>query len=153
MAGFDINVTTFEVAWTSALQGLGVGLIWVPITLLTFGTLDRKLLPEGMAIFHLLRNFGSSVFISICIAVVIRTGKVNYAEISASISDFSERVGLPFVTGNWSTEELEGLAALGAEINRQSLMIGYVNAFYLFALACFTVLPFVFLTRSQKNQG
>ncbi len=150
MAGFDVNVTTFEVAWTSALQGLGVGLIWVPITLVTFGTLDNKLLPEGMALFHLLRNFGSSVFISICVAVVIRTGKINYAEISTVISDFSERIGLPFVAGGWSLEELEGIAAVGAEIGRQSVMVGYVNAFYLFALACFTVMPFIFLARVRK---
>ena len=153
MAGFDTNVTTFEVAWTSALQGLGVGLLWVPITLVTFATLEKKLLPEGMALFHLLRNFGSSVFISICIAVVIRTGKISYAEIATTISDFSERIGLPFVTGGWSLEETSDVAALAAEVGRQSIMVGYVNAFYMFAIACFAVLPFIFLARVNKNES
>ncbi|MEZ5591432.1 MAG: DHA2 family efflux MFS transporter permease subunit [Gammaproteobacteria bacterium] len=47
MAQFDLNLTTFDVAWTSCLQGLGVGLVWVPVTLITFATLDPKLVGEG----------------------------------------------------------------------------------------------------------
>ena len=150
MANFDVNVTTFDVAWTSCLQGFGVGLIWVPVTLITFSTMDPKLLPEGMAIFHLLRNFGSSVFISVSFAVVIRTGKTNYSEMVEQISPFNERLGMPFVAGRWSFETTEGLAAISGEVGRQAVMVGYVNAFYLFALACFSVIPFVFLVRMKR---
>ncbi len=151
MANFDVNVTTFDVAWTSFLQGLGVGLIWVPVTLITFSTLDPKLLPEGMAIFHLLRNFGSSVFISISVAVVIRTGKMNYSEMVELVSPFNERIGLPFVMGNWSLDSTKSIAAMSGEIGKQAIMVGYVNAFYLFALTCFTVVPLVFLVRLKKT--
>ncbi|WP_205032010.1 MDR family MFS transporter [Hwanghaeella grinnelliae] len=150
MANFDVNVTTFDVAWTSCLQGFGVGLIWVPVTLITFSTMDPKLLPEGMAIFHLLRNFGSSVFISISFAVVIRTGKTNYSEMVEQISPFNERLGMPFVAGRWSFDSTEGLAAISGEVGRQAVMVGYVNAFYLFSLACVCVIPFVFLVRMKR---
>jgi DHA2 family multidrug resistance protein len=151
MANFDVNVTTFDVAWTSCLQGFGVGLIWVPVTLITFSTMDPKLLPEGMAIFHLLRNFGSSVFISVSFAVVIRTGKTNYSEMVEQISPFNERLAMPFVTGPWSFDTTEGLAAISGEVGRQAVMVGYVNAFYLFALACFSVIPLVFLVRMKRE--
>jgi len=150
MAQFDVNVTTFDVAWTSCLQGFGVGLIWVPVTLITFSTLDPKLLPEGMAIFHLLRNFGSSVFISVSFAVVIRTGKMNYSEMVEHISPFNERLQMPFVAGRWAFDTTKGLAAMSGEVGRQAVMVGYVNAFYLFAVACISVIPFVFLVRMKK---
>ncbi len=150
MANFDVNVTTFDVAWTSCLQGFGVGLIWVPVTLITFSTLDPKLLPEGMALFHLLRNFGSSVFISISFAVVIRTGKTNYSEMVEHISPFNERLSMPFVTGPLAFDTTKGLAAISGEVGRQAVMVGYVNAFYLFGWACLSVIPFVFLVRMKK---
>ena len=44
---------------TAALQGLGVGLIWVPLSVITFSTLAPRDVPDGTAVFHLLRNIGS----------------------------------------------------------------------------------------------
>jgi hypothetical protein len=34
----------------------------VPLTIASFATLDSRFWPEAMAIFHLLRNIGSSFF-------------------------------------------------------------------------------------------
>jgi len=39
-----------------------IGIIWVPLTIASFATLDNRFWPEAMAIFHLLRNIGSSYF-------------------------------------------------------------------------------------------
>ena len=79
MASFDINVPALNVATASAIQGLGMGLTWVPLTVITFATLNPRHLPETTAVFHLVRTIGSSIFISISVTVVIRTGKLNYA--------------------------------------------------------------------------
>ena len=89
MAQFSINLTMFDVLWTTWVQGLG-RLIWVPLTIVTFSQLDQKDTAEGSSIFHLVRNFGSSVFISVSIAIMIRTGGMNYAHLSQSISPLNE---------------------------------------------------------------
>jgi len=147
MAQFDVNVTTFDVAWTSALQGLGVGFIWVPMAVVTFATLDPVQIPQASAVFHLLRNIGSSVFISMSVAIMLRGTKVNYAEISEHVSSYNEALRLPFVMGHWSTDSLSGLAALSGEIQRQAMMIGYVNSFYFFAFTSLASVPLVFFLR------
>ena len=153
MAQFDINLTTWDVAWTSAVQGLGVGLIWVPLTVITFATLDPKYLPESTAVFHLLRNIGSSIFISISVAVVLRTANVNYATMTENVSPFNEALRFSWVTGAWTTDSPRSLMALGGEIERQALMIGYVNAFWLFAITAFVVTPFIFLLRLRRPEA
>lgn len=150
MAQFDVNLTVWDVGWTSFVQGLGVGLIWVPITLVAFSTLDTKHTAEGMAIFHLIRNFGSSVFISISVAVVIRTGSINYAEMSESVSPMNEMLRFPFVAGPWRFDSAQQLAALSSEVARQATMVGYINAFYMFAVTAFLVVPLVFLIKMRK---
>ena len=147
MAQFDIYVTFFDVAWTSFLQGLGVGFLWVPLTLVTFMTLPRELFPEGSSVFHLLRNVGSSIHISISIALVIRTAKVNYGHLVEDVTQFDK--GLPWVVGQWTTESLAGIAAVSGEMQRQGLMIGYVNAFYMYAFTAFAVLPLIVLVRRR----
>ena len=144
---FDINVTTWDVLWTTALQGLGVGLIWVPLSVVTFSTLAPQHVPDGTAIFHLLRNIGSSIHISLSIALVIRTSKMNYAGMVESISPFNETLSLPWVRGLWSTAQQTDLAKLSDEIARQADMIGYLNSFWFFAVTALLALPLILLIR------
>ena len=42
------------------------------------------------------------------------------------------------------------IANLTKEVSRQSLMIGYINSFKLFAIVSFLTIPFLFLIRRQK---
>ena len=151
VAQFDINLTTWGVAWTSALQGFGVGMTWVPLTVITFSTLNQRYFADGTAVFHLLRNFGSSIFIAISVALVIRTTKINYATMTESISPFNKVLTLPSVRGGWDIESLTGLAQLSGEIQRQAAMIGNLNAFYMIAVTGFAALPLLLLVRMPKS--
>ncbi len=150
MAGFDLNVSAFDVGLASFAQGIAVGLIWVPLTVATFATLDGRFLPEASSVYHLLRNFGSSVFISLSVAMIIRTANVSYAELTEFISPFNEVMRYPWAIGVWSIESTEGLAALSGEIGRQAVMIGNINAFYLYTAACLAVLPLVMMVRVRR---
>ena len=149
MIQFNADVTTVDVAIVSAMQGLGVGFLWVPITLITFATLAPRFLAEGTAIFHLLRNIGSSMHISASVAVVVHTAKVSYAEISTVVTPYAERVLLPSVSGGYVTDSVLSVAGLSDEMQRQAAMIGYLNAFYFFAWTALAVLPLVFFVRPR----
>lgn len=147
MAQFDINVTTWEVAVSSLLQGVGVGLLWVPLTLITFRTLNPAFLPEGTAVFHLLRNMGSSVHISLSVALALRMTKVNYAGMTEHVSPYNEALLYPWTMGAFTTESARGLATLGREVQRQAAMIGYIDAFYFYAVTAAAALPLILLVR------
>ena len=150
MAGFDLNVSAIDIGLVSAAQGLAVGLIWVPLTVATFATIDERHLAEASAVYHLLRNFGSSVFISLSVTMIVRTANIAYAELTRHISPFNEILAYPWAIGGWNTAEHAGLAALTGEIGRQSLMIGNLNAFYLYTATCLAVLPLILLVRVRR---
>lgn len=152
MMQFDINVTNGEIALTSFLQGASVGLIWVPLIVATFATLDRRFLSESTGVFHLLRNLGSSIFISASVTLLIRTGQANHAHLTEFITPFNETLSLSNIPALWNIETLAGLAAVGGEINRQAAMIGYLNAFGLFTLASVAVLPLILLVRVPRKE-
>ena len=132
---FDLNVSEEALLWNAVLQGVSVGIIWVPLTVLTFKTLDREHLPEAMAMFHLLRNIGSSLFISLSVAEIIRSGAMNYSRMTEMISPFNRTLQLPGSMGGFGMETVPELAKLSGEISRQAAMIGYVNGFGLFTAA------------------
>jgi len=153
MMQFDMTVTNAEVAVTSIMQGTAVGLIWVPLVVATFSTLDRRFLSESTGVFHLLRNLGSSIFISASVTTLVRTGQMNHAWLTEYISPFNERLAFPNLPNAWDIENLSGLAAMGGEIGRQAAMLGYLNAFGLYTAACVVVLPLILLVRIPKQLG
>jgi DHA2 family multidrug resistance protein len=131
----------------SALQGMATGIIWVPLTVLAFRTLEGRHLPEAMALFHLLRNLGSSFFISMSVTEIIRSTTANYSRMTELISPFNRSLQMPEVMGGWTTETLQGLARLSREIDRQAAMIGYVNAFGMYTAASLAAIALVLLAR------
>lgn len=153
MTGFDVNVTTWDVLWTAAMQGLGVGLLWVPLSIVAFSTLAPNLVPDGTAFFHLLRNIGSSIHISLSIALVVRATKVNYAGLTEHISPYNKAFDLPWVRGAWSTDSLAELNALSNEAQRQATLIGYLDAFTFFWVTAVFAIPLVFLVRWSKPEA
>ena len=150
LARLDANLSTADVFWPMALQGFGVGILWVPITVATFATLKPGFVAEGTAIYHMLRNIGSSIHISLSTALVVRLTRVNYAEMAPRVSPYNEALSMPWVTGAWDPGEPASLARLARELERQAAMIGYLDAFWFFILTALAVLPLVLLLRWSR---
>ena len=135
LMSLDLNVGVDVLLMNSMLQGVAVGIVWVPLTVMTFASLERRHLAESMSLFHLLRNIGSSLFISLSVAEIVRSTTVNYGRMAEMVSPYNEALAMPGVMGGWSAQTVPGLAQLGKEIGRQAAMIGYVNAFGMYTAA------------------
>lgn len=153
MMQFDLNVDENRLAFWSVVQGSGIGVTWVPMTLVTFYTLRPEMRAEAMAMYHLLRNFGSSLFISIAVAEIVRATGNNYARMVETTSPYNKLWGMPGSSGAWSIDTIEGMAKFSREITRQAVMLGNVNAFYMYALVAFIAIPLCLLARLPKTQN
>ncbi|MGF1650808.1 MAG: DHA2 family efflux MFS transporter permease subunit [Hyphomicrobiaceae bacterium] len=153
LVGFSLDINQGWLALTLTLQGFAVGLLWVPMTVVTFWTLDAKYRAEAMSMFHLLRNFGSSLFISIAVAEIVRATGANYARLTEFASPFHRPWELPWAAGAWSLETAQQAAQFGREITRQATLIGHTNAFVLFTIVSAAMIPLIFLARLPKQQG
>ncbi len=152
MTLFDINMTAFDVVWTNFVQGFGFGIAYTPMTALAFATLPTNLVVQGSGLMILMRNFGSSLFISLSVLVLLRSTAENYAGLSAAVNPMNEALRNRGLVGGWDPETVRGLAELSAEIQRQAEMGGYLNAFMLFAIAAAVGLPFAWLFRDPKQK-
>lgn len=151
LMSLNLNVDMTTLALNSFLQGIAIGIIWVPLTVATFATLDERYLAESSAIFHLLRNIGSSFFISICVAEIVRTTSANYSRMTEMITPYNESLSLPWVMGAWNMDSLSGLSRLAREVNRQAAMIGYLNAFGLYTFASLAAIPLILLVSKRRR--
>lgn len=147
MTQFDLNVTPLEIASNGILQGLSIGMVFVPLSVMAFSDLDPRHRPETLGVFHLLRNIGSSLFISITVTEVVRSTGVNYARLAEFINPFNPILTSPLVSGAWEASTLTGLSQISREVTRQSAMIAYLNAFGLFTLVAALAVPVALLTK------
>jgi DHA2 family multidrug resistance protein len=151
MSQFNLETGTWDVFWAGLLQGFGVGMIFVPLTVITFASLPQHYRTDGTSLFHLLRNIGSSIGISLAVTYLVRSTSVNRAELAQHASPFNEALALPAADGIWSLESQGGVAALAAEIERQAAMIAYVNDFHLQTLLALACLPLILLATRPKT--
>jgi DHA2 family multidrug resistance protein len=152
MTRFNINMTNFDVYWTNLVQGFGFGLAYTPMTVLAFSTLPPALAVQGSAIFSLMRNFGSSLFISLSILVLVRSTAENYAGLSAAVSSLSEVLSYSHLSQSLGADSSRSLATLDFEIQRQAAIGGYLNAFTLSALAAASAVPLAWMFRVPKGR-
>jgi DHA2 family multidrug resistance protein len=141
----DLNVDMGTLLANSLVQGIAIGVIWVPLTLATFRNIGPTDLAEATAVYHLLRNIGSSFFISICVAEIVRATGANYGRMVELVNPFNRVLDLPWAMGGWDVDSLQGLAKLSREIGRQAAMIGYINAFGLYTLASALAVPLILM--------
>ncbi|MGH8430738.1 MAG: DHA2 family efflux MFS transporter permease subunit [Solimonas sp.] len=141
----DLNVDMATLMANSLVQGIAIGVIWVPLTLATFANISPANLPEATAVYHLLRNIGSSFFISISVTEIVRSTSANYARLVEIINPFNRVLEFPLVLGAWDVDSLPGLAKLSKEVGRQAAMLGYINAFGLYTLVSALAVPLILL--------
>jgi DHA2 family multidrug resistance protein len=150
----NLNTTPLEFALNGVLQGLAAGTIWVPMTVVTFSTVGPEDLDETTSVYHLLRNIGSSFFISMTVTEIVRSTSRNYEQLTEYVSQLNPILKLPWVMGEWDLASVEGLARLSREIVHQAALISYLNAFGLFTVASAAAIPLIlFVSRPPKKSA
>src|SRR3954463_14969068 len=87
MTGFAIDQPARPVIVSGIVQGLGLGLIFVPLQSLAFETLAPRARTTAAALLNLSRNVGGSVGISVVSAQLVRMTQVAHADLASSITE------------------------------------------------------------------
>jgi DHA2 family multidrug resistance protein len=152
MSRFTLDVTQALIIETGVVQGFGFGLVFVPMTTITFATLAPALRSQGTALFSLLRNLGGSIGISYVIYLLTTMAAVNHEELVGPITPFNSMFQAPHLPPQWSLTEPHGLAALNAEVTRQASMIAYLDDFKFMMWVAFGSIPLlVFVRRARRT--
>ncbi|TCS62545.1 DHA2 family efflux MFS transporter permease subunit [Varunaivibrio sulfuroxidans] len=152
MAAFNMDIGAWDVVRTGLVQGFGLGFVFVPLSTLTFATLQPHYRNEGTALFSLVRNLGSSIGISIVVSQLARNTQINHAVIGESVTAFNPALKWANTAHFWNLDTLRGLLALNGEVTRQALTIAYLNDFKLMMFVTLMVFPVLFLLRNPKHK-
>ncbi len=150
MTQWTIVMDSWPFITTGIIQGLGLGLVFMPLQGMAFATLPAHFRTEGSSLMNLMRNIGASVGISAVTALLARNVQTSHQDIGASVTPGTIQ-GLDTVARTLGGAGDTVLAMMDAEVNRQAAMIAYLDDFWLMAIVTALAVPLVvFLRKPEK---
>jgi len=153
MSAWNLNVSIAAIVQTGLVQGLGLGFLFVPLSTITFATLDPRFRNEGTAMFSLMRNIGSSLGISIMVTLLARNTQLNHAVLGEMLNPFRAAFRALAASGQIDPGSAAGLATLNGQLTQQAAAIAYLNDFRLMGWITLAVIPLLLLLRTQKGRA
>ncbi|MBI1275166.1 DHA2 family efflux MFS transporter permease subunit [bacterium] len=151
MTHFNLLMDERMVISSGILQGFGIGLSYVPLSTLAFGTLPVHLRNEGTAFFNLLRNIGSAIGISVVQTMLTQKTQSMHAYMAEHITPYN--LGdMAFDAHHIDTGSRAGMAMLDGMITKQAAMIAYLNDFKLMMVITIAVIPLLLLLRRPARK-
>jgi DHA2 family multidrug resistance protein len=151
MTGWSLYIESSQVVWTGLLQGLGVGMIFVPLSTLAFADIPPTEMDQATGTFNLFRTVGASIGISIVSTILARMEQTNWNRLGGHISPYN-----PTLT-NWLNHQ--GLSIndpltpqlLATELQRQANMVAFLDVFWFITLSFLAMAPLLFLLKSPSS--
>jgi DHA2 family multidrug resistance protein len=151
MTHYSLDLSQGDIIWPGVVQGIGLGLVFVPLSAATFATLSPAMRAPGTAIFSLMRNIGSSIGISLVQTVLVRNTVAVHAGLVERLTYANPAWNNPAVASAYDLSRPAGAAALDAMVEQQSSMIAYVNDFRLMLYLTLAVMPLLFFIRAPRR--
>ena len=151
MALWSLQTDRWHFLATGLFQGLGIGLVFIPLNTVAFATLPPHLRTDGSSLLNLSRSVGSSVGISVVMTLLARDIQRNHAELAENITPNIATMADLSTLDRFQQLGQAGLAIADAEVNRQAAMISYLNDFELMKWLSLASIPLVLLMRRSPR--
>src|SRR5437899_7869639 len=146
--------------WPLIFRGVGLGLIFVPLTNLALADLPMSKIPNGTGLFNLMRQLGGSVGIALSATLLQRFTAIHRADLAAHVTPFAEatRERLAQVTQALiargelpAIAQTKAIGFLNGVVTRQATMLSFEQPFLLFGTLCVLSLPLLLLMHRNKG--
>ncbi len=147
--------------WPLILRGVGLGLLFVPITTLALSTLQGKSIGEGAAFTGMMRQLGGSFGIAIITTFIARFNQQHRVDLVSNLDitkyNVQERVlalQKGFQNRGFSTNEALGKAhqSMDYAVMKQSAVLSYMDVFMWLGILFLVCIPFVMVIKKGKTK-
>jgi DHA2 family multidrug resistance protein len=153
MTGWTPEVPQLTIVLVGIVQGIGLGFLFVPLSVATLSTLSSDARAEGAGLYSLSRNIGSSVGISVVNSMLTRNTQANHAAIAQYVTPVNRAFEAPGIARFWNPLTGAGRAALDAVVTRQAEIIAYIDDYKLLMIATIAVVPLLIVFKKASRSG
>lgn len=153
MSRWTLEMGMQPVVISGLVQGLGMGLVFIPLNSLAFATIAPEYRTDASSLLNLLRSLGASVGISVVVTLLASSGQRSHEELGGHITNSAISMVDASTLDRFGQLGDGALAMVNAEVTRQAMMIAYLNDFWFIMWAMLAVVPLVFFLRPPAKNA
>jgi DHA2 family multidrug resistance protein len=159
LGALNLQAGYWDFFWPQILQGIALGLLFVPLTTVTMGDLPKEEIGNASTLFNLFRNIGSSVGIAAVSTLLTRARVGHLATLVSHITSYDVAARSLFAQmqqmfqsqGGAVPADLRAAAAMQGLVMRQASMLAFIDLFRLLGVIFFVMIPLVFIMRRPRG--
>ncbi|UWZ84509.1 DHA2 family efflux MFS transporter permease subunit [Occallatibacter riparius] len=160
LSRLNLGIGMASVIVPNILNGFAGGFVFVPLTTMAMGRLQRQEIGNAAGIYNLVRNIGGSVGIATATALLVRRSQIHQNYLAGSISatdPVANGAAAGFASAMHSagadavTAHQMALGALYRSLQQQALLMSYVDAFRLLGYLALLCIPFILLFQAVRK--
>jgi DHA2 family multidrug resistance protein len=152
----------WDVFWPQLLQGVGMSLLFVPLTTIAMDPIPREKMGYATSLFNLMRNIGGSIGIAATGTMLARNSQSTTALLGANVTSYDPasqsmlyqfRAAFMAAGADAVTASNRAYAAMFGLVQRQATMVSFVGIFQLMGIVFIALIPLVLLMKRPKARG
>jgi DHA2 family multidrug resistance protein len=162
MTRFDLGIDFRTVAVARVFQAIGMAFLFVPINTSAYAFLPREKNNAASGLMNLARNIGGSVGISVVTTMLDRRSQVHLTNLSGNLTRSNPAL-MGAIQGasramvahgaSASAATQQAYALIQGTVQRQAVMLSYIDCFWFLGVAIMLMIPAVFLMKKSKPGG
>jgi len=152
MSRWSLDITPWDVAMPGLIQGLGIGLVFIPLNTSAFATLAPHLRTDASSLMNLFRSIGSSLGVAVLTAILTRNLQIAHADIGANITESSASMIDLSALDRYGNLGGAALSIADGMVNRQAAIIAYTDDFWAMMWLALAIVPLVLLMRKPPPE-
>ena len=161
LSDIDLQISIASIVWPLITSGLALGFVFVPLTVISMGTLRNEQLGNATGIYNLMRNVGGSFGIAAVTTMLARSAQVHQATMVQHLTPYdpvfqqrlSEIVTRMSAQSDLITASQQAYGAVYQTLVRQATLLAYIDNFRFLAFLCFLCVPAALLFKKVKARG
>jgi len=150
MTAWTPQVGVLGIAIITFVQGVGMGLIFVPMNIVAFATLAPHLRTDGASMSNLMRNIGSAVGVSITTTVLSNSMQSLHSQYAAYATPFNRALGVNSESMFFNPQIPFGLSGFNRLIEYRAAVQAYANDFLFMFYISLPVFVVIWLMKRPK---
>ena len=162
LSRLTLDASQGEFFWPLILRGIGLGMLFVPLTNATVAGLPLRQIGQGTGMFNLMRQLGGSLGIAIMATMLSRLTKVEKAVLTDHVGSYDaatlERLagltrGLIARGIDAGTAGQQALQILDRQISAQASVLAFSRLYLVSGVLLVAALPLLLIWRTGRSTG
>ncbi len=162
LSRLNLNAGYWDIFWPQLLQGLSMGMLFVPLTTVTNAPIPKEQMGNATSLYNLMRNIGASIGIASVTTIVARHSQAHTNDLARHVTAYDPAAvalldtlknGLIVSGADPATATQKAYALAFGVVQQHAGMLAYLDAFFLLAVMFIAVLPLILIMKKPALGG